>query len=517
MSESSANQAPGAKPVPKVFLSYAGEDAGWKTNFAQRDWFGDRLGNVHVVDYKRDGTQFGSIEEWTEKQIAGSSAFIALVSGDYIRKPIPQLEWRLALRLAETCVFVPVLLDVEAKAWWKSEAASNRLETLSRDYAWSDFTDGTGGRRPIVVKGLADDELTHKISELARMVKERIGRTTRIQTSQPKGATVVVLGHPTSSVSEVAKESGDLASRLKSKGVTVVRWPDRWRRSISSPAPADELVSASATFVQPAAPLEAGDFANDGQQRDKIKTALRLPPDSNAAFDACRVLIWLPQGLEDPDFKARLADGKPTGRVELNNQSVDELAAALAGKGAGARPEVPLLTLEAILDNENRKLRKSLYKSFTEVVSKVVDPKPLSTTFEGSVLHDQIEGMETDRAIIAIHDLNTGVSNAALKERLETKLVSVFDSVQVTLANANAKRRAANKPELRVFLSALVVNCARAIPYVKYPTPSRFDPWCLLPFVNGDTDPAKVHPKHGYQQIFCSYLQDWCEEEEVTA
>ena len=76
--------------------------------------------------------------------------------------------------------------------------------------------------------------------------------------------------------------------------------------------------------------------------------------------------------------------------------------------------------------------------------------------------------------------------------------------------------RDAGRNDLKLFWSALLIQKAEQLPWVKYPSPSQFERWCLLPFVprSHDDDEALpvVRPKPGPVNVFRTYLRDWVHE-----
>ena len=100
--------------LPIVFLSFASEDAAWKTNFINRAWFGDLLGSVKVLDYQLgDNLPFGPLDEWVSGKIRSAAVFVAFISQFYIEKHYPLLEWWTAITRAskQDLIFVPIMLD----------------------------------------------------------------------------------------------------------------------------------------------------------------------------------------------------------------------------------------------------------------------------------------------------------------------------------------------------------------------------------------------------------------------
>jgi hypothetical protein len=59
------------------------------------------------------------------------------------------------------------------------------------------------------------------------------------------------------------------------------------------------------------------------------------------------------------------------------------------------------------------------------------------------------------------------------------------------------------------------VQKSEQLPWVKYPSPSQFENWCLLPFVSAPLSGENTHivlPKQGPLKVFRTYLRDWVNE-----
>jgi hypothetical protein len=108
-------------PVLRIFISYASEDASWKNNFTHSEWFGGIIGqNVKTIDYKvGEGLPFGPLNEWLDEQVESDTAMVCIVSKSYIEKKYTLKEWWGALREVgkRNMIFVPVMIDPEAKEW----------------------------------------------------------------------------------------------------------------------------------------------------------------------------------------------------------------------------------------------------------------------------------------------------------------------------------------------------------------------------------------------------------------
>lgn len=179
-------------------------------------------------------------------------------------------------------------------------------------------------------------------------------------------------------------------------------------------------------------------------------------------------------------------------------------ADALA-EATGALPDAPVLTIELeeiVYEPDSRALREAVHDGFCNVVAEVINPPPQRVMFLGDMLADQLEQLQGQRAIVAIHDLNTGPpvrDQAAAKRALEQKLD------EITKVTEKASRKA-NHGGLNLFLIALLVKKAEQPRYAKYPSPHRFENWRLLPFAEVD---GSLKPKSAEEMMFRTYLKEW--------
>ena len=322
---------------------------------------------------------------------------------------------------------------------------------------------------------------------------------------------IVVLGHPSAVSSEaIAAQADALVSALADGDVPFVRWRDQWRTTTASRSGLQSLGSKPHLFIQPSGPGEAGDLAGN-------RKLLRRWIESSLAADGrvddgkpgdWKPVVWLPDGFDDEAFQVLLKAAADDADLTLRNDSALALAHWIRAQRQGNAPtqSVPVLTLEEVDANDAGRLREALHASFYDIVGQVVQPKPELWRFEGEMLVEQIKQMDTDRAIVAVHDLNTGTARGQREARfqLEQKLGPIAAEVDRAVRASGRK--------LKLFYSAMLVQKAEQLPWVKYPSPSQFENWCLLPFASSPAAAAArpvVQPKEGPLKIFRNYLRDW--------
>jgi hypothetical protein len=317
---------------------------------------------------------------------------------------------------------------------------------------------------------------------------------------------IVVLGHPTAAAHhEVAENTGQLIAGLKGFNLNPVIWKDGWR----TPSAREGSSAPSQTrtlFVQPVGPFEAGDYADkpdvvrkwlkDAATADMTQSVAGMPP--------FRLVIWLPSKLSDPDFEAKLASAQPGECLTLKHDDSLTLATWLNVQVSSAeRSTIAVLALVEELTevDDSRKLRDDLHRSFYKIIDEEVNPATERWPFpNGETLVRQLKVLDTDRVIIAIHDLNTGHARKLreAQEELRQKLSWIEDAV-----------RDAGRDDLKYFRSALLVSKADTLPWVTYPSPSEFEDWRLLPFVSKGN---ALEPKAALASTFRAHLRLWARD-----
>jgi hypothetical protein len=323
-------------PAPIVFVSYASENTSWVVNFKQ--WLG-RLGNAYVKDYQTgDNLPFGPLDEWLKTEISAAGAIVMIVSKDYITKKYTLREWWQALSEFNRgrLVFVPVMIDADAKAWWAEQKLQGNLSELGNDYAYADFTDGSGNALDINNSFGPITAVTRKIGELAGRIRKHL------EDHELKGAcppapvakpAIVVLGHPVAMAPvKVGDNARGLIADLQGINLDPMIWKDGWRES-SARQNSAALPQSSILFVQPLGPVEAGDHAeNPGAIRKWIEDAVAADmPQSAARLPSITLVLWLPSNLRDAAFEAKLTGGRPDAKLVLRHDDPVALATWLNG------------------------------------------------------------------------------------------------------------------------------------------------------------------------------------------
>jgi hypothetical protein len=159
-----------AQMVPKIFLSYVAEDRWWVERFV--NVFAEHVGEVKIQeDFKIFGDKFvfGEIQRWVDQSLSKATAVIVFVSEFYIQKEWALAEWKKTVNeyRRRRLVFVPIILDADAKSWWDHLRTQADLCELPVDHIYFSYVNPIGGR--VTIRG--DDEVQARISKLALAVR----------------------------------------------------------------------------------------------------------------------------------------------------------------------------------------------------------------------------------------------------------------------------------------------------------------------------------------------------------
>jgi hypothetical protein len=498
----------------RIFLSFASEDADWVDAFTEERRFGLPLGgDIRLVNYlEGENVEFGSLGPWLDKQVDQASVLIAFVSSFYCSKQSTcGKEWRLGLSAYQRgrLIFVPVMMDLDARTWWAGQRSAGQLSELPLDFQYVNFTDKYGKCLEFK-EGYTDT--SSRVKQLATKIREYLDKPSPVQScgvpssrndeaSEPE---VIVLGHPTGELDgKVQDEAGRLLDKLAEHSLKANPWKNHWRNNAAVRTKLDPPEQDERIFVQPLAPGEAADYATDIGRTGRQLAAV-------GAMNA-RVALWLPQGQSDVEFERAAASASPDQFPALRKDAPEELANWLREL---LQPAMDLvLQIETVGYPEGFKpgsdeaaaLAEKLQARFQGVVGEIITPEPSSWEFYGdSWLRQQIVALPGNRAILAVHDLDIprSADPVAPRKALEKKFKFIEDAINGALTGKPRK--------LDVFTTALVVKNPEAMPFAKYPSP-RWKNWRLLRFENAIALGAKPDPRPDPNSlaVFRKELHEW--------
>jgi hypothetical protein len=508
--------------VRKVFLSFASEDWPWVEQFTHPGWF--NIDPAKLQNYKTgDNLEFGELGKWIDKTVDEAAAVIAFISEHYRKKSattVAEFDRALTGYQKRRLIFVPIMLDDDAKAWWAERRQQGSLSALPDQYVYSDFT--KIGRLDIS----ADYQVQSRIEKIAREIRNTIvGPPSPDQPEpplSPPASTVVVLGDPTNRhAEEVAAQSDELIKVAEAEDLSVRAWMDGWLSKSTARSELGVSSTSDAVFVQP---LAAGDASEHAE--DVGKTGKRL---AKAGIAKAPVVLWLPSGQSDPEFEKRakestdplpgLADLRVTPALRVGSAS--DLAAGLRVLLSPRQShDDPLVQVETVgsttgpPDPEATLLSKQLTELFGNIVNGLISvDKSSPWPFWGTQFEQQIalrlreSAAQGPRAIVAVHDLDVTPSpNAAVnRKRIELKFQQMQDYVQQT----------DKAGKMKFFWAALLCKNANALPFARYPYDARYRDWRLLSFERVDPRPAgtehALRPDPASLGVFRNELYTWAD------
>jgi len=500
--------------APRVFLSYASEDVNWVRQFKKS--FVDPLGNVVIVDFK-DGCnlEFGPLGPWLDKVVDQASVIMAFVSGVYYSKVWTNAEWQRGLTNAQRgqLIFVPVMMDADAKVWWGQIRKKGELQALSHDYQYSDFTDE--GRPADLDKGAIIAQISNLAVNIRGILEKTLQEAATPSVPQEQGpandlqvptaadADVFLLGSPVGRF-DVGLEAHVNAAEeeLRKRALPPKKWGDGWRSDAAKRVPLPSP-NHPPIFVQPVALGEVDEPVPYAR-----KTADRL---TTMGVKEARVALWFPSGQNDPAFKTAACSTEGVTFPALRTDTPQGLATWLCDL---VRPSVSadtvVVQIETIGFPDDRqpddfalRLADDLKQSFSGIVNREIHPNPGLYDFWGDEVTEQIKALSGNRAIIAVHDLDIAPS---------ADLEAIRSALEVKLSLAQGAVEEVNKTGTRTlepFFTALLVKHAKALPFATYPSNGRFKDWRLLRFAPTGVAPVDVKPVPNSLAVFRGQLHKW--------
>jgi TIR domain len=478
--------------APRIFLSYASEDVNWVQQFKR--WFVGPLGNVVVIDFK-DGSalDFGQLGPWLDQRADEAAVMVAFVSCNYPEKVWTRAEWHSGLTKTQLgqLIFVPVMMDADAKLWWAKLRKQGELSALPPDYQFADFV-VEGRPATIGDSGFIVDQ----ISKLAQQIRSMLEKPLPETPGQLPAPDVIFLGHPFGRFDVGLESKVDEADQLlRKRSVLSKRGKDGWRNSASKYFRSD----TSPILVQPLAPGEIEEPLAYASKATQLFTATGVKDP--------RVALWLPDAQNDSVFTAAANSAPANSFPTLRTDTPEGLVTWLAKLVRQTTPDAVVLQIETIGYSENSvpdptttQLADDLQQRFSAIVNREILPNPGLWPFWGEEINEQVKMLPGNRVIIAVHDLDITPSAdvGTIRTSLEMKLSLAQDAVE------QANNESAEARKVDPFFTALLVKNAKALPFGTYPLNGRFKNWRLLRF-----EPSGVKPVPASLAVFRGQLSKW--------
>jgi hypothetical protein len=480
--------------APRIFLSYASEDVNWVSQFKR--WFVPPLGNVVLEDFK-DGSnlEFGPLGAWLDATVDEAAVMVAFVSSNYPEKVWTRVEWDRGLTKTQRgqLIFVPIMMDADAKLWWAKLRKQRELSVLPVDYQYSDFAvEG----RPAVISD--SGPIVDQISKLAQKIRIMLEEPSPEQPSPLSVPDIILLGHPFGRFDVSLEAQVDEADQLLRKhSVRSKRGEDGWRNTdvklFLHPS------SNPSILVQPLAPGEA-----EQPLAYAAKTAQLLAAIGGGQ---ARVAIWVPNAQKDAIFSEAANSASPNSFPALRTDTPRGLVSWLYDLIRPTTPDAVVLQIETIGYPENStpdagttRLAEDLQQRFSGIVNREILPPPGLWPFWGEEFNEQVKMLTGNRVIVAVHDLDITPSadDGTIRTSLEMKLNLAQNAVEQANKVSEGSRR------VDPFFTALLVKNAKALPFASYPLNGRFKDWRLLRF-----EPSSMKPMPASLAVFRGQLNMW--------
>jgi hypothetical protein len=436
---------------PTVFLSYASDNEGWKTDFfGQRSWSASLTNIADIYDYEFDRQYTGELEDVIKSAITASAAFIPIISDSYLsRTGIVEQEFLYGVQVysgrgADRRLFYPILIDRAAADWWHA-----KNHKIFKKYEW------VRGLSPL---SMVDVDLSKQKKLAASLearqfmtsVKESLERLPRAEApvcdaddARPADGPILILGHPTTAAADYAaghqaivQARTALTTKLRDQKIAVESWDDGWLSAVNMGSPTRNLHEPWPQVVRPIGLEEAPQHvAVPNTTAGELRWATGITQNDASAL---KVSLWLPQAMSaDPRARRFLdaanetatqrTDGAavsgPAGNVRFCVSSVDQIAELLAPSTAGG--DITQITVEPVDDlrvvQAGRNARQIVETELRACVSEgarkaAVSVDPLVRQYLTSQkLAAQIAEVKNGRTILVAHDLTEHVASNNLE------------------------------------------------------------------------------------------------------
>ncbi len=169
-------------------------------------------------------------------------------------------------------------------------------------------------------------------------------------------------------------------------------------------------------------------------------------------------MLWLPRSLPDARFAALSAGRREDANPMLLHESPAELAIRFRRQAGAVAGPVPVIAIETL---EEGQLRDALRQGCDEVMAGLVEPREWWPFFGSEQFEKQLRHIEGGRAIVAVHDLNTGRARSwrEAREAVESKVKGHQQRADLALRKHNQ--------QMDLFWTVLLVDKAEQLPFVK--------------------------------------------------
>ncbi len=417
-----------------------------------------------IKDYDDEPLRSGDLSEHMTKLVEQCSAFVAILSGYYIKKDtVVEHEFRTAAeRFSDPGLrdlFRVIIIDPDAKQWW-----DDRRSNVFEQHGWLKekiYWPLIDGNRPALLTGDLKPRYAWEVRKYAEELAASITASPQRQhaaiTATPSRS-IILLGHPraaantyTSTNAGVVRARQELAAGLRARNVSVSEWEDGWLFSNDDKREqcARQLRGPPQAIIRPLGSDEAIEAVVSPQVSvDQLSFLAETKVGRAEIFDI-KISLWLPSEYrEKPEAKSFVEKvGKqPAGaNPNLCVAGAQELVELLARSCAGGKiTQISIEELDDIKEIENGRTARNivedhLRRCFLDGANRAklsLEPPLIRQFLNYKKLANQLIEAKDGRIILVAHDLQEHqAANAPDALRmLGRKVRNLKDSVESFLA-----------------------------------------------------------------------------------
>jgi hypothetical protein len=361
-------------------------------------------------------------------------------------------------------MFLPVIIDEEAKRWWDS--GRHPIFTRCPWLRQQNYFQLIENEEPALLSGDKAPRYARQVRQYAKELADAIAAGSGMQppASDEPGGSIIILGHPTLAPGDYANGNptlvvarNDLVARLRGRDSKVQPdvWDDGWLYAgdAENQARARRLQGPVEAIVRPVFPRETIEHVR--VPKTTVNQLLGATGLQEPAFDTAklRVSLWLPaEHKNDPSASAFVTSSGVDGNLNprfstLAAQEMAELLVPSAGAATITQISVEELDDRRVIEN-GRTARKIVEDELRACVAAGaqmarmdVEPPLVRPFLNYQRLANQIIEAKNGKIMLVAHDLQEHPAANTLEAHklLKRKVQSLKDSVNAAILPMQGK------------------------------------------------------------------------------
>lgn len=435
--------------MPRVFLSYSGNQSLWIKGFRSTDLIEKELGirSDEIFDYRINQITQGQYRIDVNDEIRNSDVFIAVIDEDYPNRRDTVYEFNEAysqfFRNAKPLpgkTFGLVFLDPGGLNWFERNRNDPRYR-FPEDTAYLRMFKHGEKQHPFVdgnPNGPVIDDLQGFLRNICDNLKKMIGNGTGLQ--PPKGPVPIVLcGHPFEPtppppLCSACEDINSLLHGLATHTDETLVLGHGWANVAANDAKRLlELGARGAIFVVPV-DKQFGTVvvATPTILSDLLRVVAKLQPsdETRSPFENAQFVYWMPAGVENQLFLERSSRPETAIGPYFRSGAPKEIADWLAERTAPGRPAPPIHYESAPLDRAMQQLASRLRTALNGICR---PPEPTARSFipNERPFNDELNDIVKARGGIFItHLLDVEATCDDIPSDLLQKVLHYVDSLE---------------------------------------------------------------------------------------